>query len=51
MRQTLSTVVELLGLALIVAAGFLFDWRLGLALVGVLLVVVGLAIDRPRAVE
>jgi hypothetical protein len=42
---------ELLGLALIVAAVWVFDWRLGMALAGVVLVLVGWALDRPRAVS
>ncbi len=45
----LSTLAEVLGAALILAAAFLFDWRGGLALVGVLLMFVGYAIDRPQA--
>ena len=51
MRSVLSTVVELLGLLAVAAAAWLFDARLGLAVAGVVLVVVGFALDRPRALE
>lgn len=45
----LSDFLEFLGLVLIVAAVWVFDWRLGLAAVGVLLVLVGWVLDRPRS--
>lgn len=43
----LSTPVELVGLLLLIAAAVLFDWRLGLAVAGLVLVLVGFALDRP----
>ena len=56
MMRPLSDFLELLGLALIVFAAWRFDWRLGVAVAGVVLVLVGWALDRPgpdrsRAVE
>lgn len=47
----LSTVAELVGLVLIAVAAFVVDWRLGLAVVGVLLVLLGWVLDRPRVFE
>ncbi len=43
----LSSLLELVGAALLLAAALLFDWRAGMALFGVLLMFVGYAIDRP----
>lgn len=43
----LSDALELLGLILIVAAAWVFDWRLGVAFLGALLVLVGWLLDRP----
>lgn len=45
----LSTPLELLGLLLVLGVAFDVDWRLGAVLVGVLLVVAGYSLDRPRA--
>jgi hypothetical protein len=43
----LSPLAEVLGAAQLLAAAFLFDWRAGMALVGVLLIFVGYVLDRP----
>lgn len=51
MTRHLSTVAELVGLVLVAVAAFLVDWRLGVAVVGVLLVLLGWALDRPRVIE
>ena len=51
MTRHLSDVLELLGLLLIATAAWMFDWRLGMAVAGALLVLVGWTLDRPRAVE
>jgi hypothetical protein len=40
-----STVVELLGVLFIIAAAFAWDWRMGLAIVGVALVLAGFVLD------
>lgn len=48
--SVLSTVLELLGFACVVAGAWLFDWRLGLVVVGVVLVLVGFVLDRPARV-
>lgn len=42
-----ASVLELAGFVCLVVAAFAVDWRLGLALVGVLLVVAGVAVGRP----
>lgn len=48
----LSTLIELVGFALVLWAALLVDYRLALALGGVVLVVFGFALDRPvRSVE
>lgn len=44
--RLLSTMVECAGLALIVAAAAVWDWRLGAAVAGLVLVLVGFALDR-----
>lgn len=41
----LSTVVELLGVLLVVVAAFAVDWRLGLAVVGGAAVIAGYLLD------
>lgn len=51
MRQHVSSLIEALGLGLLLAAAFLFDWRAGAAVLGAVLILVGYVIDRPRAVE
>lgn len=40
-RESLTTVIELVGIVCVLVAAFAVDWRLGLACVGVLLCVVG----------
>ncbi len=47
--RLLSTLLEILGMALFLAGAYLIDWRVGAALTGVLLVVVGFLLDRPQA--
>lgn len=42
----LSSLVEALGLAFVVAGAALFDYRLGLVVMGLVLVLVGWALDR-----
>lgn len=42
---TLSTVVELVGVLCLLVAAFAVDWRLGVALVGVLLLAAGFLLD------
>lgn len=44
----LSTLLEMLGLATVVAAGWLVDFRLGLAVLGLVLVLFGFVLDRPE---
>jgi hypothetical protein len=46
--RIVSTLAEILGLALIVTCAALFDIRLGGLVLGVVLVLVGMAIDPPR---
>lgn len=46
--RLLSTLVEVLGLLAVVVGAFLIDWRLGVMVAGVVLVLVGLALDPPR---
>lgn len=48
MRAALSNVLELVGLAIVGVALFLIDWRVCLAYVGVLVVLLGLVTDPPR---
>ena len=48
--RAFSTVIELVGLALIVFAAFVVDWRLGAAVLGALLVFVGFVLDRPQPI-
>lgn len=43
-----STVVEILGLVAVVVGAYLIDRYLGLLVAGVVLVLVGLALDPPR---
>jgi len=43
----LSTPLEVVGLLLVVVAAYFVDWRLALAVAGLLLVLVGFALDRP----
>lgn len=45
MRFKLSSAVEVVGLVLVLVAAFAVDWRLGLGLVGVLLVALGYLTD------
>ncbi len=46
---TLSSLLELLGLMALVLAAYLVDWRLAIAGGGVVLVLVGMALDpQPR---
>lgn len=40
-RDQLSSLLELLGVAAVLVAAFATDWRLGVAVVGVCLIVVG----------
>lgn len=47
MNRHLSTTVELIGFALLVVAAYFVDWRLAVAAVGAMLVLVGFALDRP----
>ena len=47
-RRTLASVFEAVGLLGVLVAAVLVDWRLGLAVGGALLVLVGLALDAPR---
>lgn len=47
MRVNLSTLVEFVGLLLVVVASFAVDWRLGAAFIGVVLVAVGYVLDGP----
>ncbi len=47
MRAALSTLAELLGIALVVAAAVLVDYRLGMAMGGVALVLLGFAMGSP----
>lgn len=42
-----STLLELVGLALVVVAAYFLDWRLAVAVGGTLLVFIGYALDRP----
>lgn len=46
MRDNLSSLVELIGAACILTAAFAADWRVGVALIGVLLVAVGYLADQ-----
>lgn len=47
----LSSVLEVLGLVAIVAGAALFDYRLGLVVSGVVLVLLSLTLDPPRRDE
>ena len=49
--KALSTLAEVLGLAAVVAALALFDYRLGILAGGVVLVLLGVALDPPRRSE
>lgn len=49
MRVALTTVLDVLGMILLIVAGFAFDWRAGLAVVGVLLLVVSVMLAREEA--
>lgn len=50
MTRHVSTLIELVGLALLVLAAYFVDWRLAVALAGAVLVFVGYALDRPEPV-
>lgn len=45
LRTILSNALEVVGLAAVVCAAYLFDWRLCLAVGGAILVLAGLALD------
>jgi uncharacterized membrane protein len=51
MKRAFSTVVELVGFALVLGAAFWWDLRAGMAVLGVLLVLTGFLLDRPRQVS
>jgi hypothetical protein len=44
MRDVITTVIELVGVFCLLVAAFAFDWRIGLATVGVVLLLVGYTI-------
>lgn len=46
-----STLAEVLGLLAVTIGAYLFDWRAGLIVGGLVLVLVGLALDPPRRSE
>lgn len=49
--KIVSTVAEILGLCAVVAGAALFDWRAGVVVAGLVLVLVGLALDPPGRPE
>lgn len=48
-RVLLSTLAELLGLAAVIVGAYLVDWRLAVIVGGLVLVLIGWALDRPAA--
>jgi hypothetical protein len=44
----LSSLIEALGLVAVVAGAALFDWRAGLIVLGLVLLLVGIVLDPPR---
>jgi hypothetical protein len=46
-RDLISTIVELAGLLAVVVAAFLWDFRLGLLVLGLVLILVGYVVGRP----
>lgn len=51
MRVSLTTVLDVIGLVMLFVAAFAVDWRLGVAVVGVLLLVASRTIDRLEGTE
>lgn len=51
MLRILSSLLEVLGLGAVTGGAFLFDWRLGVMVAGVVLVLLGFVTDPPRRPE
>ena len=51
LRIELADVLAVLGALLMTTAAFLFDWRAGLLVIGLLLLLLGLLLARARAGE
>jgi hypothetical protein len=51
MRGVLSSLIEVAGALAVVAGAWLFDWRAGLVVLGLVLILAGWAIDSPGSPE